>query len=107
MNKFVTKSGKEIERTVIDSRVALKPYYYLRNGLLHARYTVDDCVELSNSEVARLKEELSKDIPHKQDILAKEYNLQTVMLRKPVYDGILKLEEKINNYKERKNGYQD
>lgn len=81
-------------RTIINGRVAENPYYYLRGGLLHCKYTVDDCVELSKEEDAKLKVALTSGYAMKQDILAKEYNLQTKFVGKTVYDGVLKVDER-------------
>lgn len=93
-------------RIIINGRVAENAYYYLRGGLLHCKYTVDDCVELSSEEESKLKVALTSGYAMKQDILAKEYNLQTKFVHKPVYDGILKVDEKANA-KRAKYGYKN
>lgn len=79
-------------RTIINGRVAENPYYYLRSGLLHCKYTVDDCVELTKEESARLKVAITSSV-NKQEVLAKEYNLQTKFVGKTVYDGVTKVDE--------------
>lgn len=79
-------------RTIINGRVAEHPYYYYRGGLLHCKYTVDDCVELTKEESARLKVAMTSSVD-KQEVLAKEYNLQTKFVGKTVYDGIIKVDE--------------
>lgn len=81
------------ERTVFNGRVAIKPYYYCKNGYLHVRYNIDDCVKLSSSEETRLQKEIKERPSYKQDIMAKEYNLQLTMLQKPVLDGIYVADE--------------
>lgn len=88
-------------RTIINGHVAENPYYYLRSGLLHCKYTVDDCVELSNEESIKLKVALSSGYAMKQDILAKEFNLQTKFVGKTVYDGVIKVDERANAKREK------
>lgn len=87
-----TKKRNEIgmeDRCIINGDIAIKPYYYLRNGLLHVRHTVDRAVDLSKDEVTRVKEEMNKEPAQKQQILNREWNLQTVMNEKPILtDGI-------------------
>ena len=99
------------ERSIINGDVAIKPYYYMRNGLLHTRYTVDRCIELSKDEEYRIKEEITSTPQNKQSILAKYWNLLTVMVKKTIiFDGIKKGDERItelsrkyNNADRRKN----
>ena len=82
------KIGKEEE-------IAMKPYYYYRNGFLHIRYTVDRCVELSESEKARLKVAMSTSFD-KQEVLSKEWEFQTKCLEKEIIrDGIAEMEKRI------------
>ena len=87
-----TKKRNEIgmeDRCIINGDIAIKPYYYLRNGLLHVRHTVDRAVDLSKDEALRIKAELDSDPANKQQILGREWNLQTVMNEKPILtDGI-------------------
>ena len=84
------------DRCIINGDIAVKPYYYLRNGLLHVRHTVDRAVDLSKDEEMRIKEELTEAPAEKQQILGREWNLQTVMNEKPVImDGIKAAEERI------------
>ena len=107
-----TKRRNEIgmeDRCIINGDIAVKPYYYLRNRLLHVRHTVDRAVDLSKDEEMRIKEELNKDPAQKQQILGREWNLQTVMNEKPVImDGIKAAEERMNvlsgRFGGRKNG---
>lgn len=87
-----TKKRNEIgteDRCIINGDIAIKPYYYLRNGLLHVRHTVDRAVALSKEEELKIKAELDSDPANKQQILGREWNLQTVMNEKPILmDGI-------------------
>ena len=107
-----TKRRNEIgmeDRCIINGDIAVKPYYYLRNGLLHVRYTVDRAVNLSKDEETRVKEELTEAPAQKQQILGREWNLQTVMNEKPIImDGIKAAEERMNELSSkfggRKNG---
>lgn len=102
------ETGME-DRCVINGDIAVKPYYYMRNGLLHVRHTVDRAVNLSKDEEMRVKEELDKAPAQKQQILGREWNLQTVMNEKPVImDGIKAAEERMgilsSRFGVRKNG---
>lgn len=91
------------KRTYINGEIAIKPYYYLRNGLLHVRYTVDRCVELSSTEVAKLKVDLTANPADKQEVLARAWNFFTVTVGKAIImDGIAELEKRIKGFK---NGY--
>ena len=95
-----TKKRNEIgmeDRCIINGDIAIKPYYYLRNGLLHVRHTVDRAVALSKDEAVRVKEELDKAPAEKQRILGREWSLQTVMRGKPVImDGIKAGEDRMD-----------
>lgn len=107
-----TKRRNEIvmeDRCVINGDIAIKPYYYLRNGLLHVRHMVDRAVDLSKDEDMRVKEELNKAPSQKQQILSREWNLQTVMNERPIItDGIKAGEDRMAElsikFGERKNG---
>ena len=103
-----TKKRNEIgmeDRCIINGDIAVKPYYYLRNGLLHVRYTVDRAVNLSKDEEMRVKEELTEAPVQKQQILGREWNLQTVMNEKPIImDGIKAAEERMNELSSRFGG---
>lgn len=88
-------------RTYINGETAIKPYYYFRNGLLHVRYNVDRCVELSSAEQIKLKMELTTNYD-KQEVLAKTWNFLTECVGKPIItDGIAEIEK---HMKERRNG---
>lgn len=69
---------KELDR-------AGKAYYYLRNGLLHIRYSVTRFVEMSNTEFKELRERLGKSKDRQQELLA-EWEFQTGNLEKDVKD---------------------
>lgn len=80
---------KENEGIVIDGEPAIKPYYYMRNGLLHVRYTVDRCIELSESEESSVKEELAAEPFNKQKIFERKWHFLTQYVGKPViHDGL-------------------
>jgi len=101
MEKVKTKKDMYNEsifdlRTYINDEIAIKPYYYLRNGLLHVRYTVDRCVELSETECAKLKMDLTASSSDKQSILSKAWNFFTECVGKVVIqDGIAEIERRI------------
>lgn len=91
-------------RTHICGETAIKPYYYMRNGLLHVRYTVDRCVELTPSEVAKLKVDITANPDKKQTILEEMWNFLTLSVeRKIINDGIAELEKRIKEYARPKN----
>lgn len=90
--------------TIINGEVAIKPYYYLRNGLLHVRFTVDKCVKLSTDEEARIKAQLEGKPEQKQNILGKEWNLLTqfagrTILNDGVMEGDKRTKEMTKEYK--------
>lgn len=92
-------------RTYINGEIAIKPYYYMRNGLLHVRYTVDRCVELTSTEVAKAKVDITLHPEEKQNILGKMWSLLSKQVGRPIImDGIAELEKRIKGYKE--NGQQ-
>lgn len=79
-----------------EEEIAMKPYYYYRNGYLHIRYNVDRCIELSPSESARLKVDLTSSGKDKQEVLAEAWNLYTTRVGKPVIrDGIAEIEKRM------------
>lgn len=82
--------------TYINGETAIKPYYYFRNRLLHVRYTVDRCIELSPSEAEELKNKLSKSPWDKQNIFKDAWNFFTNLVEKDViYDGIKEVEKRV------------
>lgn len=81
--------------TVINGETAIKPYYYLRNGLLHVRYNVDRCIELSQQEVDKIKGEIAKAPYNKQNILCDNWQFLTNLVQKEViYDGVKAMKER-------------
>ena len=93
------------DNSILDLRIhicgetAIKPYYYMRNGLLHVRYTVDRCVELTPSEVAKLKVDITANPERKQTILEEMWNFLTLSVeRKIIHDGIAEMERRIKEY---------
>ena len=88
------------QKIEINGETAIKPYYYLRNGLLHARYTVDRCIELSLSEIERIKAKVTENPSSKQEIFLNEWNFQTECVGKPViFDGIAEIDRRIEGSK--------
>ena len=88
-------------RTYINGETAIKPYYYFRNGLLHVRYNVDRCIELTPSEVAKLKVDLTSSGRDKQEVLADAWNFFTTCVEKPIIkDGVAELEKRIKEFKD-------
>ena len=62
-----------------------KVYYYLRNGLLHVRYSVTRFIKMSDTELKELRERLSKSNDKQQEMLS-EWKFQTSNLGKEVKD---------------------
>ena len=93
--------------TIINGEVVIKPYYYLRNGLLHVRFTVDRCIKLSSDEEARIKAQLEGKPEQKQNILGKEWNLLTQFVGKAILnDGVMEGDKRTKEMtKEYKNGH--
>lgn len=88
-------------RTYINGETAIKPYYYLRNGKLHVRYTVDRCINLSPSEVAKLKVDMTASPSDKQSVLERAWSFFTVTVGKIIImDGIAELEKQIKGFKD-------
>lgn len=95
------------KQTIIDRETAIKPYYYLRNGFLHVRYTVDRAIELSESEVQQIKNELEKKPYDKQGVLADNWNFLTKMVGKTViHDGIKNFGDRLKEYA-KNNGFKN
>lgn len=98
---------KQRKQTIIDGETAIKPYYYLRNGFLHVRYTVDRAVELSESEVQQIKNELEKKPYDKQGVLADSWNFLTKMVGKTIIpDGIKNFGERLKEHA-KNNGFKN
>lgn len=105
MNKQRTRKEDLIEsRTYIDGEFAISPYYYLRNGLLHVRYTVDRCMRLSPSEVVMLKKKMTDNPSDKQGVLSDSWRFFSECVKKSIInDGIAEAEKQIEEFKQ--NGY--
>lgn len=80
-----------------------KPYFYVRNGLLHVKGNFDKCIELSQTEVKSLKEALqaaSYGSEEKQAVLYSFWNFCEIELKKPVIqDGLSEIERRIKGDK--------
>lgn len=72
-----------------------KPYYYMRNGLLHCKYVVDKAVELSEDEVLNVKNEFAKAPFDKQEILERQWELQVKLNGKKILDGVEEVNRRI------------
>lgn len=72
-----------------------KTYYYMRNGLLHRKYTVDEAVELSENEVLNIKNEFAKAPFNKQEILERQWELQVNLNGKKILDGVEEVNRRI------------
>lgn len=61
-----------------------KDYWYVRSGILHHKYTVDEAIKLSADEDRRLREEMFANPSDKQGVAEKHWSLYTdTMGRKP------------------------
>lgn len=81
-------------RTYINGETAIKPYYYFRCGVLHARYTVDRAIELTPAEVTKLKIDMTTG--DKQEILGKTWNMLEHCVERPIIqDGIAYVDKKL------------
>ena len=83
-----------------DDEIAMKPYYYFRNGYLHIRYNVDRCIKLSDAEATGVKVTLASTYD-KQTALAKAWNFFSTCLKRPIIrDGIAEVERCIKEFEE-------
>lgn len=92
------RKGEAEPRVVVNGETAIKPYWYLRNGLLHVRYVVDRCMELTESEESLLKAEMAAafDKRGKQKALEKAWRLCAGPLgRTVVMDGVSEIDRRI------------
>lgn len=90
-------------RTYINGELAIKPYFYYRNGLLHVRYIVDRCYELTKEESDHLKKELyeTQSSNEKQAVLAQAWqDCSDNPDKEFIKDGILELEKRMKQYRE-------
>ena len=89
------KQNKSNSQVYVEGELAIKPYYYFRNGYLHIRYNVDRVIKLSETESAKLKLEMTANPADKQSVLAKAWNFFEKTVCKPViHDGLKELEKK-------------
>lgn len=83
----------------IDDVKVSKPYFYMRNGLIHVKGNFDKCIELSTAEVKILKDMLqstSYGSEEKQDILYFFWQFCEKELKKPIIqDGLSLIEKRI------------
>lgn len=80
-------------KTYINNELAIKPYYYIRNGLLHVRYNVDRAIELSVSEAAEIKTKLTENPALKQEILENMWNFFEKTVQKAIIQEGIKAGE--------------
>lgn len=89
------KQNKSNNRIYVEGELAIKPYYYFRNGYLHIRYNVDRVIKLSETEAAKLKLEMTANPADKQSVLAEAWNFFEKIVGKPViHDGLKEIEKK-------------
>ena len=89
-------------RTYINGELAIKPYFYYRNGLLHVRYLVDRCYELTKEEADELKKEIAyTDNPaDKQAVLAQAWqDCSDNPDKEFIKDGIMELEKRMEEFR--------
>ena len=99
-------------KTYINNELAIKPYYYIRNGLLHVRYNVDRAIELSASEAAEIKTKLTENPALKQEILKNMWNffektVQKAIIQEGIKAGEARTEKMTRIYLGDKNGFKD
>lgn len=93
------------DKTYINGETCIKPYYYMRNGLMHVRYTVDRCIKLTEDEEKRIKDQFKVRPYDKQNILADNWKFLTGCVEREIYlDGI---EEGQKRIKELSDGYKN
>ena len=89
------KQNKSNNQVYVEGELAIKPYYYFRNGYLHIRYNVDRAIELSETESAELKLEMAVNPADKQSVLAEAWSFFEKTVGKPViHDGLKEIEKK-------------
>ena len=89
------KQNKSNSQVYVEGELAIKPYYYFRNGYLHIRYNVDRVIKLSETESAKLKLEMTANPADKQSVLAKAWSFFEKTVCKPViHDGLKEIEKK-------------
>ena len=89
------KQNKSNNQVYVEGELAIKPYYYFRNGYLHIRYNVDRVIKLSETESAKLKLEMTANPADKQSVLAEAWSFFATTVGKPViHDGLKEIEKK-------------
>lgn len=89
------KQNKSNNQVYVEGELAIKPYYYFRNGYLHIRYNVDRVIKLSETEAAKLKLEMTANPADKQSVLAEAWSFFEKTVGKPViHDGLKEIEKK-------------
>ena len=89
------KQNKSNNQVYVEGELAIKPYYYFRNGYLHIRYNVDRVIKLSETESAKLKLEMTANPADKQSVLAEAWSFFEKTVGKPViHDGLKEIEKK-------------
>lgn len=78
-----------------------KAYYYMRNGILHKKVTVDLAVELSWTEEEAVKNDIAKSPYAKQEVLEKHWDLHARLNNKPIQDGIELADKRISELSKR------
>ena len=74
----------------------IKPYYFLRDKVLHVRYNVDEAMKLSDAEADRIKAELDEGgAGCKQDVLARNWQVFEGAVGKETFDGTRYANEKM------------
>lgn len=87
--KTEPKASEPRRTQIIEGEVASNAYYYLRNRLLHVKYSVDKCIDLTELEDLKIKEELAQHPYLKQDILRNNWDMLTRFEGKEVLnDGV-------------------
>ena len=93
----------KLKRLIVDGNVAIKPYLYVRNKMLHVRFTIDKCIALTDTEEKELYKRLSEHPEKKQEILAEYWSVTANMIERPIYDGI-KVADRFMDKKRQNNG---
>lgn len=89
--------GNFVRKAEVNGDTALNPYWYLRNGLLHVRYTVDRCIRLSATEEKSLKEAITANPAYKQGTLERNWRFLTDLVGKEITnDGTAEAERQIS-----------
>lgn len=91
------------KRLIVDGNVAIKPYLYVRNKMLHVRFTADKCIALTEAEEKELYKRLTERPEKKQEILAEYWSVTANMIERPLYDGI-KVADRLMDKKRQSNG---